>query len=147
LLCVAGCATEPEIVQYAPPAAGPAAELTVRTERMWTANRVTVYLLRDAGKSRTVERVGQLQSGGHVRREILGFDARLPAGAPLVLNFEYRYDIGEVLETGCNVSLGMTFDPGRRYLIDFVKDPHSCSPRLYVRGANDHLTELPVTMK
>jgi hypothetical protein len=143
---LAGCAAAPELVPHVPPAAGSAAELTVKTERMFTTNRVTLYLQR-VGKSRTAETVGQLQSGDRVRREILSFDARLPAGEPLVLNFEYRYDVGSLLETGCNVSLATTLEAGRRYLIDFIKNPNSCGPRFYERGANDVLTELPVVMK
>jgi hypothetical protein len=144
VLTLAGCATPPEIVPYHPPAAGPQAQLTVKTARMWSPNRVTLYLASGAeARPARMQVIGQLQSGDYVKREILSFDARLAAGAPLALYFEYRYDLGAALETGCNYPVTLTFAPGGRYLVDFIKDPHSCRPRFYVVGADGALSEMP----
>jgi hypothetical protein len=141
VLTLGGCATPREIVPYQPPAAGPQAQLTVRTARMWAPNRVTLYV--GAATSSRMQVVGQLQSGDTVRREILSLDARLAAGTPLPLYFEYRYDLGAALETGCNFPLTLTLEAGGRYLVDFIKDPHGCRPRFYVVGADGALTEMP----
>jgi hypothetical protein len=146
---LAGCdtVTKVEVTPYEAPAAGPLARLTVRTDRMWLTNRVTVVLLRAgeaAGAPRTVRRLGQLQSGEYVRREVLSFDTMLPAGVPLWLHFEYRYDAGSSFETGCDFPLQLTLRADSSYLIDFIKDSVSCAPRLYLREADGRLTELAV---
>jgi|SRR5687768_14480359 len=147
-VALAGCAQPREIVPYQLPAAGPEAQLTVKTARMWAPNRVTLYLGTPTGPgSGRMQVVGQLQSGETVRREILSFDARLAAGTPLPLYFEYRYDIGAALETGCNFPVTLTLAAGGRYLVDFIKDPHGCRPRFYVVGTDGALTEMPMAGK
>lgn len=145
----AGCAQPPEIVPYEAPAAGAGAQLTVKTAKMWAPNRVTLYLLppgADRGRG-PLKRLGQLQSGEYVKREILSFDARLPAGVPLSLYFEYRYDMGAALETGCNFPVTLTLDAGGRYLVDFIKDPHGCRPRFYAVGQGGALSEMAIGAK
>lgn len=149
-LTLAGCATPPpEDVPYHAPAAGPDALLTVSSERMWAPNRVTVYLVRPGAGPATGKRqvVGQLQSGEGVRREILSFDARLAAGVPLPLYFEYRYDAGSLRESGCNYAVTLTLDAGERYLMDFIRDTRGCQPRFYVVGKGGARTEIPVIGK
>lgn len=145
-LGLGGCAAAPEPdVPYRAPAAGEA-QLTVRTERMWAPNRVTLYLVKPGAdpKAGARQRVGQLQSGEGVRREILSFDAKLAAGVPLPLFFEYRYDAGSLRETGCNYDVTLTLEAGRRYLVDFIKDTRGCYPRFYVLGKDGAAAEIPV---
>ncbi len=149
-LVLGGCesASRVDVIGYEPPAAGPVANLQVRTGRMWLTNRVTAVLLRagpGAGAPSVVQRLGQLQSGEYVQREILSFDVKLPAGVPLWLHFEYRYDAGSQFETGCDFPLRVTLRPGSMYLFDFIKDSVSCSPRLYEQDADGKLTELAVS--
>jgi hypothetical protein len=126
--------------------AGVDAQLTVKTARMWAPNRVTLYLVKPGANPLAGARqlVGQLQSGSGVRREILSFDARLAAGVPLPLYFEYRYDAGSLLETGCNYDVTLTLDGGARYLVDFIKDTRGCYPRFYVLGRDGAETEISV---
>ena len=142
ILTLAGCLTPREIIPYQPPATGPQAQLTVKTAKMWSPNRVTVYV--GAATSSRMEVVGQLQSGDYVKREILSFEARLAAGTPLPLYFEYRYDLGAALETGCNFPVTLTLEAGGRYLVDFIKDPHGCQPRFYRVGQDGALTGMPL---
>jgi hypothetical protein len=147
VLGLAGCATSPSPdVAYQAPAAGAEAQLTVKTERMWAPNRVTVYLAKPGAdpNAGARQRVGQLQSGESVRREALSFDARLAAGVPLPLFFEYRYDAGSLRETGCNYAVTLTLDAGARYLVDFIKDTRGCTPRFFVLGKDGSQTEIPV---
>jgi hypothetical protein len=147
LLALGGCATPPPPdIPYQPPAAGPDAQLTVKTERMWAPNRVTLYLVRPGADPQAGVRrvVGQLQSGEQVRREVLSFDARLAAGVPLPLFFEYRYDAGSLAETGCNYAVTLTLDAGGRYLVDFIKDTRGCYPRFYVVGKDGVSVEMQV---
>ncbi len=147
LLALAGCAsTPPPDVPYQPPAAGEDAQLTVKTERMWAPNRVTLYLVRPGADPKAGARqlVGQLQSGEHVRREVLSFDARLPAGVTLPLFFEYRYDAGALNETGCNYAVTLKLDAGGRYLVDFFKDTRGCYPRFYAIGKDGASVEMQV---
>ena len=150
LLVLAGCATTPDPdVPYQPPAADGGARLTVKTERMWAPNRVTLFLVKAGAdpKAGARQMVGQLQSGEGVRREILSFDAQLAAGVPLPLFFEYRYDAGSLRETGCNYAVTLTLDPGARYLVDFIKDTRGCSPRFYAIGKDGATTEFQVLSK
>ena len=147
---LAGCATAPDPdTPYQPPASGGEARLTVKTARMWAANRVTLYLVKPGADPKAGARqvVGQLQSGDSVRREILSFDAKLAAGVPLPLYFEYRYDAGSLMETGCNYDVTLTLAPGARYLVDFVKDTRGCSPRFYAIGKDGATTEFQVLSK
>jgi hypothetical protein len=141
-LVFAGCTTPPEPVPYVPPAAGAEAQVTVKTEKMFAPNRVTLYLVAPGGGA-SKQVVGQAQSGEQVRREILSFDARLPAGVPLQLLFEYRYDVGAVLESGCDFPVAVTLAAGGRYLVDFIRDIRSCNPRFYIVGKDGAMTELP----
>ena len=146
LLVLGGCAaTPPPDVPYQTPA-GPDAQFTVKTERMWAPNRVTLYLVRPGADPKAGARqvVGQLQSGEQVRREVLSFDARLPAGVPLPLFFEYRYDAGALNETGCNYAVTLTLDAGGRYLVDFIKDTRGCYPRFYAIGKDGASVEVQV---
>jgi hypothetical protein len=147
LLALGGCVTlPPPETPYQPPASGPEAQLTVKTDRMWAPNRVTLYLVRPAADPASGKRqvVGQLQSGENVRREVLSFDARLAAGVPLPLYFEYRYDAGALNETGCNYAVTLTLDAGARYLVDFIKDTRGCYPRFYVIGKDGASVEMQV---
>jgi hypothetical protein len=150
LLLLAGCATAPDPdVPYKPPAAGAEAQLTVRTGRMWAPNRVTLYLVKPGADPKAGGRqvVGQLQSGEGVRREALSLDAKLAAGVPLPLLFEYRYDAGSLMETGCNYAVTLTLDAGARYLVDFIKDTRGCYPRFYAVGKDGTAVEMPVAGK
>lgn len=153
LLCgalLAGCATGPDPdTPYKPPVAGGEAQLTVKTGRMWAPNRVTLYLVKPGADPGAGARqvVGQLQSGESVRREILSFDAKLAAGVPLPLFFEYRYDAGSLRETGCNFDVTLTLDAGGRYLVDFIKDTRGCYPRFYAIGKDGATTEFQVRSK
>jgi hypothetical protein len=147
LAALGGCATTPTPdVPYKPAAPGAGAQITVKTERMWAPNRVTLYLVKPGAdpKSGAREVVGQLQSGEGVRREILSFDARLAAGVPLPLFFEYRYDAGSLRETGCNFDVTVTLEAGGRYLVDFIKDTRGCYPRFYVFGKDGKPVEISV---
>jgi len=149
-VALAGCASPPPApIPYEPPAAGPEAQLTVTTGWMWMPNRVTLYLVPPGADPKSGKRqvVGQLQSGDGVRREILSFDARLAAGAPLLLMFEYRYDAGSVVESGCDFPVSVTLAAGSRYLVDFIKDTRSCDPRFYLVGKDGTRTELPLAKK
>lgn len=145
LAALAGCAKPqpPARVPYQPPASGPQALLTVQTQKMWMPNYVTLYLVRPLPdrKDGELHRVGQLQSGENVR-EMLTFDARLPAGVPLPLYFEYRYDIRGAVDTGCDYAVTLTLEAGSRYLVDFIKDTRSCSPKIYVIGQDGTRTEI-----
>jgi hypothetical protein len=147
LLALGGCATAPEPdVPYRAPAAAGEAQVSVKTERMWAPNRVTLYLVKPGADPTSGGRqvVGQLQSGEGVRREILSFDAKLAAGVPLPLFFEYRYDAGSLRETGCNYAVTLTLDAGSRYLVDFIKDTRGCYPRFYAIGKDGSTTEISV---
>ena len=147
-LALSGCmAPPPQPVAYQPPAAGPQAQLLVRTEPMWAPNRVTLYLLPAGADPRSAARqvVGQLQSGEHVKREVLSFDARLAAGVPLRLFFEYRYDAGSLAESGCDFPLSVTLGAGGRYVVDFIKDTRGCEPRFFVVGRDGALQEIPLS--
>jgi hypothetical protein len=116
---------------------------------MWSPNRVTVYLapIGKDPKAGGLQVVGQLQSGEQVRREILSFDARLAAGVPLPLFFEYRYDAGSLLESGCDYPVTLTLAAGGRYLVDFIKDTRGCQPRFYVIGKDGAMTEMPLARR
>jgi hypothetical protein len=107
---------------------------------------VTLYLVKPGADPKAGGRqvVGQLQSGEGVRREILSFDARLAAGVPLPLFFEYRYDAGSLREIGCNFDVTLTLDAGARYLVDFIKDTRGCYPRFYVIGKDGASVEMQV---
>jgi hypothetical protein len=148
VLALGGCLTPPTSrdVPYEPPASGPEAQLTVKTDRMWLPNRVTLLLVRPGSdpSAGTRQVVGQLQSGEGVRREVLSFDARLPAGVALPLYFEYRYDVGSLSENGCNYGVTLTLDAGERYLVDFIKDTRGCQPRFFLIGKDSRPTEIPV---
>lgn len=150
LALAGGCETtnKVDVLPYEVPTTGPVADFTVQTGRMWLTNRITMVLLRAGegkGEPRAVRRIGQLQSGEYVRREVLTLDAKLPAGVPLWLHFEYRYDAGALTETGCDFPLTVTLAPGASYLLDFIRDTTSCRPRLYQRMAGGTLQELPIS--
>lgn len=110
---------------------------------MWMPNHVTLYLAQPLPdrKDGELQRVGQLQSGESVR-EILSFDARMAAGVPLPLYFEYRYDVGAALDRGCDYAVTLTLEAGGRYLVDFIKDTHGCAPRIYQIGKDGTRTEI-----
>jgi len=110
---------------------------------MWMPNHVTLYLVKPSSgrQDGELQRVGQLQSGENVR-EILTFDARLPAGVPLPLYFEYRYDPRAALDSGCDYAVTLTLEAGGRYLVDFIKDTRSCAPRIYAIGKDGARTEI-----
>lgn len=150
LALLAGCQTtgsKVEVLPYEAPAAGPVADFTIKMDRMWLTNRITAVLLRAGegkGAPTSVRRMGQLQSGEYVRREVLSLDVKLPAAVPLWLHFEYRYDVGALTETGCDFPLRVTLTPGASYLLDFIRTPTSCKPRLYLRGAGGALQELEI---
>jgi hypothetical protein len=145
-LVAGGCAAPaPRDLPYQAPDGGPEAQLTVKTERMWLPNRVTLFLVRPGAdpSAGTRQVVGQLQSGEGVRKEVLSLDARLPAGVPLPLYFEYRYDVGSLSENGCNYAVTPTLDAGARYLVDFIKDTRGCQPRFFLIGKDGRPTEIP----
>ena len=151
ILCgvFAGCAMPAEVVPYAPPAAGPSAQFAVKTEKMWAPNRVTLFLVQagQGGGTGVARLVGQLQSGEKVKREVLSFESTLPANVPLSLLFEYRYDAGSLLETGCDFPVTLTLAAGGRYLVDFIKDPHGCLPRFFVLDKSGAPSEIAVIRK
>ncbi len=144
---LASACTSLEVIPYAPPTSGLTANLTLKTDRMWPTTQVDLYIVKGGSQSSepTLIKVGQLQNRNLVRDEVLSFEAKLPAGAPIRMYINYRYD-GGVYVTGCKYPFAFVPESDKRYVIEFIKDTRTCSPRFYVQNGNQ-LSEISVRVK